>query len=127
MCSAAFSEEEHNHGGLDVFHTDKYDNQDLSDHSLTNDLDTSDNESENQSACGTSDTNSEKQSDNVLPPANSERMSESNYYLDINDPKVIKLFEQPKPSEDPLWVNFFLFQRNKRKLLKLLENPLGIK
>ena len=108
---------ENNHGGLDVIHTDKYDNQDLSDHSLTNDLDTSDNESENQSACGTSDTNSEEQSDNVLSPASSERISESNYYLDINDPKVIKLFEQPKPSEDPLWVNFFLFQRHKRKLL----------
>ena len=61
MCSAAFSKEEHNHGGLDVIHTDKYDNQDLSDHSLTNDLDNdndNDNESENQSACGTSDTNS---------------------------------------------------------------------
>ena len=127
MCSAAFRKEEHNHGGLDVIHTDKYDYQDLSDHSLTNDLDTSDNESENQSGCGTSDTNSQEQSDNVLSPASSERISESNYYLDINDPKVIKLFEQPKPSEDPLWVNFFLFQRHKRKLLQLLENPLGIK
>ena len=65
MCSAAYSEEEHNHGGLDVIHTDN-DKQGLSDHRLVNDLDTYDNESENQSVCGTSDTNSEEQSDNVF-------------------------------------------------------------
>ena len=114
MGSAAYSEEEPNHGGLDVIHTDN-DKQGLSDHRLINDLDTSDNESENQSAGGTSDTNSEEQSDNVFSPASSDRISESNFYLDINDPKVIKLFEQTKPSEDSLWVNFVLFQRNKRK------------
>ena len=114
MCSAAYSEEEHNHGGLDVIHTDN-DKQDLRDHRLINDLDTSDNESENQSAFGTSDTNSEEQSDNVFSPASSDRISESNFFLDINDPKVIRLFEQPKLSEDSLWVNFVLFQVNKRK------------
>ena len=44
--------------------------------------------------------------------------------LDLNDPKVIKMFAQPKPSEDPLYVSFYYYQRNKRKLLKLLRNPL---
>ena len=44
--------------------------------------------------------------------------------LDVNDPKVIKMFAQPKPSKDPLYVSFYCYQRNKRKLLKLLRNPL---
>ena len=44
--------------------------------------------------------------------------------LDLTDPKVIKMFGQPKPSEDPLYVSFYRYQRNKRKLLKLLRNPL---
>ena len=47
-----------------------------------------------------------------------------NRCLDLNDPKVIKMFAQPKPSEDPLYVSFYRYQRNKRKLLKLLGNPL---
>ena len=47
-----------------------------------------------------------------------------NRCLDLNDPKVIKMFAQPKRSEDPLNVSFYRYQRNKRKLLKLLRNPL---
>lgn len=44
--------------------------------------------------------------------------------LDLTDPKVMKMFAHPKPSEDPLYVSFYRYQRNKRKLLKLLRNPL---
>ena len=47
-----------------------------------------------------------------------------NRCLDLDDHKVIKMFAQPKPSEDPLYVSFYHYQRNKRKLLKLLRNPL---
>ena len=42
--------------------------------------------------------------------------------LDIWDPAVESMF---KPRHDPLYVSFLRFQKNKRKLVKLLKNPLG--
>ena len=44
--------------------------------------------------------------------------------LDLTDHKVMKMFAHPKPSEDPLYVSFYHYQKNKRKLLKRLTNPL---
>ena len=42
--------------------------------------------------------------------------------LDLTDPNLIKMFAQPKLSEDLLYVSFYRYQRNKRNLLKLLSN-----
>ena len=88
------------------------------DHSLENSLIPSVNDSEGQNV------NAEDELTACSTDNESER---SDKCLDLNDPKVIKLFDQPKPTEDPLWVNMFVYQRHKRKLLKLLRNPLGVK
>ena len=46
-------------------------------------------------------------------------------YLDPNDPEVERRYSYPDPKHDRLLVGFYRFQENKRKLLKLLQNPLG--
>ena len=69
----------------------------------------------------------ESNSNNVEDRLCNEEESEGDLLLNKNDPKVIRLFEQPQPSKDPLWVNFFQFNRNRRKLLKMLRNPRGFK
>lgn len=86
----------------------------------------------NQKNCedylATSDQQTEESnSNNVEDRLCNEEDSKGELFLNQNDPKVIKLFEQPHPSKDPLWVNFFLFNRNRRKLLKMMRNPLGFK
>ena len=42
--------------------------------------------------------------------------------LNTNDPEVIKRFL--KPCKDPLYVAFWKYQANKKKLLHLVRNPL---
>ena len=76
---------------------------------------------EDQTSCGSV---SEKNNSSVEDNGSDSGDSFMNCCLDLNDPKVIKMFAQPKPSEDPLYVSFYRYQRNKRKLLKLLRNPL---
>ena len=76
---------------------------------------------EDQTSCGSV---SEKNNSSVEDNGSDSGDSFMNHCLDLNDPKVIKMFAQPKPSEDPLYVSFYRYQRNKRKLLKLLRNPL---
>ena len=138
QCSSTCSKEEQNHGGLesDFDHADN-DSEDQTGHSLQNYLDTSDNGSEYQNDHSLENSlipsvnDSEGQNVNVadeLTACSTDNESEhSDKCLDLNDPKVIKFFDQPKPTEDPLWVNMFVYQRHKRKLLKLLRNPLGVK
>ena len=119
QCSSTCSKEEQNHGGLesDFDHADN-DSEDQAGHSLQNYLDTSDNGSEYQNV---------NVADELTACSTDNESEHSDKCLDLNDPKVIKFFDQPKPTEDPLWVNMFVYQRHKRKLLKLLRNPLGVK
>lgn len=119
QCSSTCSKEEQNHGGLesDFDHADN-DSEDQTGHSLQNYLDTSDNGSEYQNV---------NVADELTACSTDNESEHSDKCLDLNDPKVIKFFDQPKPTEDPLWVNMFVYQRHKRKLLKLLRNPLGVK
>ena len=119
QCSSTCSKEEQNHGGLesDFDHADS-DSEDQTGHSLQNYLDTSDNGSEYQNV---------NVADELTACSTDNESEHSDKCLDLNDPKVIKFFDQPKPTEDPLWVNMFVYQRHKRKLLKLLKNPLGVK
>lgn len=107
--------------------------------SFQNYLDTSDSGSENQNdhSCKnnltSSDIDSEEQNidgvvkDELTACSTDNDSDYSHECLDLNDPKVIKRFSQSKPTEDPLWVNMFVYHRNKRKLFKLLQNPLGVK
>ena len=113
--------QEQNHGGLENdFDLADNDSEDQTGLSFQNYLDTSDNDSEEQNIDGVVEEE--------LTTCSTDNESEYSYKcLDLNDPKVIKLFAQPKPTEDPLWVNMFVYHRNKRKLLKLLTNPLGVK
>ena len=140
-CSSPHSMEEQNDGGFenDFDHADN-DSEDQTGHTCTrsfqNYLDTSDSSSENQNdhSCEniSSDIDSEEQNidgvvEDELTACSTDNDSEYSYEcLNLNDPKVIKRFSQPKPTEDPLWVNMFVYHRNKRKLLKLLQNPLGV-
>ena len=107
------------------------DSEDQTSHtcSFQNYLDTSDSGSENQNdhRCKnnliSSDIDSEEQNIGVvedeLTACSTDNDSEySHECLNLNYPKVIKCFSQPKPTEDPLWVNMFVYHRNKRKLLK---------
>ena len=140
QCPSTYSKEEQNHGGLesDFDHADN-DSEDQIGHSLQNYLDTSYNGSEYEndhslenSLIPSDNDNEEQNVDGVvedeLTASSTDNDSEHSYKcLDLNDPKVIKLFEQPEPTKDPLWVNMFMYQRHKRKLLKLLRNPLGVK
>lgn len=76
----------------------------------------------------TSDQKTEESNiNNVEDRLCDEEESKGDLFLNKNDPKIIRLFEQPQPSKDPLWVNFFQFNRHRRKLLKMLRNPLGFK
>ena len=96
------------------------DHENQHDHSPENSPFSSNNDSEEQNIDGVVD--------NELTTCITDNESEySGKGLDLNDPRVIKLFAQPKPSEDPLWVNMFVYHRNKRKLLKQLRNRLAVK
>ena len=139
-CSSTYSLQEQNHGGLenDFDHADN-DSEDQTGRSFQKYLDTCDDDHENQNNHSpenspfSSNNDSEEQKidgvvDDELTTCSTDNESEySGEGLDLNDPRVIKLFAQPKPSEDPLWVNMFVYHRNKRKLLKQLRNPLGVK
>lgn len=138
-CSSTYSLQEQNHGGLenDFDHADN-DSEDQTGRSFQKHLHTCDDDHENQNDHSpaenspfSSNYDSEEQNiviDDELTSCSTDNESEySGKGLDLTDPKVIKLFAQPKPSEDPLWVNMFVYHRNKRKLLKQLRNPLGVK
>ena len=139
-CSSTYSMQEQNHGGLenDFDHANN-DSEDQTLHSFQKYLDTCDDDHENQNDHSpenspfSSNNDSEEQNidgvvDNELTTCSTDNESEySGKGLDLNDPKVIKLFAKPKPSEDPLWVNMFVYHRNKRKLLKQLRNRLAVK
>ena len=131
-CSSTYSMQEQNYGGSEN------DFKDQTGRSFQNYLDTCDDDHENQNAHSpesspfSSDNDSEEQNiDGVvngeLTTCSNDNESEySGKCLDLNDPKVINFFAQSKPTEDPLWVNMFVYLRNKRNLLKQLRNPLYV-
>ena len=107
--------QQQNHGGLenDVDHADN-DSEDQTGRSFQKYLDTCDDDHENQNDHSpekspfSSNNDSEEQNiggdvDDKLITCSTENESEySGKCLDLNDPKVIILFAQPKPSKDPL-------------------------
>ena len=137
-CSSTYSLQEQNHGGLenDFDHADNA-SEDQTGRSFQKYLHTCDDDHENQNdhspenSAFSSNNDSEEQNividDELTSCSTDNEIEYSGKGLDLTDPKVIKLFAQPKPSEDPLWVNMFVYHRNKRKLLKQLRNPLGVK
>lgn len=138
-CSLTYSLQEQNHGGLenDFDHADNA-SEDQTGRSFQKYLHTCDDDHENQNDHSpaenspfSSNNDSEEQNividDELTSCSTDNEIEYSGKGLDLTDPKVIKLFAQPKPSEDPLWVNMFVYHRNKRKLLKQLRNPLGVK
>lgn len=107
-CFSTYSMQEQNHGGSE----NDFENQ--TGRSFQNYLDTCDDDHGNQNAHS-----------RESGPFSSDNESEySGKCLDLSDPKVINFFAQSKPTEDPLWVNMFVYHRNKRNLLKQLRNPL---
>ena len=87
-CSTVSDKVEQTHFGLEndtVNHSDN-NNKDQTDHGTQNSIDTSDNDSQEQNYDGLTPVQHEFATDEE---------NEGNY-LDLNDPKVIKLFEQPK-------------------------------